>query len=129
MAAAGFNDSFWVAVAAAAPVIGLASVVAMERVARSIVRYGEQREKMGKAPLPQGNPVAALRIAVGNVGVQALALGIALTNLSDRADVMPRTAATIVTAAGLAAVAVGVIVTTGPLPGSGGRSSSREPRQ
>jgi len=84
---------------------------------------------MGTAPLPPGNPVAALRIAVGNVGVQALALGIALTNLSDRADVMPRTAATIVTAAGLAAVAVGVIVTTGPLPGSGGRSSSREPRQ
>jgi hypothetical protein len=87
MAAEQFNHEFWVAVATAAPVIGLASAVTADQVVR---RYEREQERKGRdsTPAPAAkDPVSW--IAYSNIGLQTVALGFALLSLSDRRDLVP----------------------------------------
>ena len=103
MAAADFNDPFWVAIAAAAPVIGLASVVSLERVIRSRERYTELVAKQGQTPVP-GYPQLAFYASYGNVLLQTFVLFAALTSLDQQADRWTRSTATTATVVGMVLV-------------------------
>ena len=96
MAAEQFNDPYWVAIAAAAPVIGLASAVI---VGQLVDERNRDRDRT-----PAGTPVSqkpswtrALWISYLNLFLQVGILGIALQCLSDRTDLVPRGLATTIT--------------------------------
>jgi hypothetical protein len=88
MAAEQFNDSFWLAVAAAAPVIGLAAAVTADQAIRR-----SDRAIHGAATIDL-RLVKSLRriliVSAVNIGVQGATLLNALISLSRRADFQSR---------------------------------------
>ena len=78
------HEAFWVAIATAAPVIGLASAVTAEQTARRSERAVERAQKEGKGP-PR-TPVAAYTTTYGNIMLQTVVLAIALYSLGTHHD-------------------------------------------
>jgi len=81
MAAEKFNDTFWAAIAAAAPVIGLAAAVTMQQ---NWDRATKRASKEGAFPAKFLG--ATYVVAFVNVLLQTFALGLALESLSKRED-------------------------------------------
>jgi hypothetical protein len=76
MAAPDLHDSFWVAIAAAAPVIGLASAVTAEQTTRRAERNVERAQRRGTKL--SGRPRFTYTITYGNIALQTVALALAL---------------------------------------------------
>jgi hypothetical protein len=84
MAADQFHDTFWVAIATAAPVIGLASAVTADQLVRRSERAADRAESHGLQlpPLRMG----AFWFAYTNIIAQSIILFVALVTLSNRVD-------------------------------------------
>jgi hypothetical protein len=78
------HEAFWVAIATAAPVIGLASAVTAEQTARRSERAVERAQKEGGPP-PR-TPVVAYSTTYGNIMLQTAVLSLALSSLSFHQD-------------------------------------------
>ena len=89
MAAADFNMPFWVAIAAAAPVIGLATAVTADQAVKSNERLVE-RAAHEHWPMMPGFRWFDLVVAYLNVAVQSLIIFAALTSLSTSHDYFSR---------------------------------------
>jgi uncharacterized membrane protein YbhN (UPF0104 family) len=88
MAAEQFNDPFWVAIAAAAPIIGLASVVTADQQMRALVRTLDQMITRGRQP--PGGLLSAFVFSYVNWFLQAVALLVALLSLGYHFDFLPK---------------------------------------
>jgi hypothetical protein len=84
MAAPDLHQSFWVAIAAAAPVLGLASAVTADQSVRRIERAVERanRDRTGMPRIER----APFWVATSNIMLQAGLLGLALHCLSANYD-------------------------------------------
>jgi hypothetical protein len=78
------HETFWVAIATAAPVIGLASAVTAEQTARRTERAVERAQKEGSPP-PR-TPVVAYTTTYGNIMLQTVALAFAIYSLGTHHD-------------------------------------------
>jgi hypothetical protein len=99
MAAEQFNDPFWVAIAAAAPVIGLATLVSAERAARAFERAGERAPEEGSRR-PRFPGLAFWYTGI-NVVAQSAVLVMALSSLATRMDARPKIIPTLIEAFGM----------------------------
>jgi hypothetical protein len=95
-----FRPDFWVAVATAAPVIALASVVAGREAMTAALRIADLRRVMRRLPRDEGvssriraaqrQVQASYWIAGVNMSIQTVALLVALLSLSYDRDWLPR---------------------------------------
>jgi hypothetical protein len=103
MATPDLHEAFWVAIATAAPVIGLASAVTAEQTARRTERAVERALKEDwRQPR---TPVFAYTITYGNIMLQTVVLAIALYSLGTHHDGSgTRVTAALLTLAGMVLV-------------------------
>jgi hypothetical protein len=117
MATAGFNDQFWVAVAAAAPVIGLSSVVAADQAVKALERARDRARQGTQGQQPPKSPGPAFWVTYFNILVQAGALAAALRSLSGRTNTMPMALAIFIEFFGMVLIFVPTRATGKPGPG------------
>ena len=121
MSASDFNDPYWVAVAAAAPVIGLAAAVSGEQLTRRVERVREVAARKGD---PRPDLPSIFWLHYFNILAQAVVLFGALWSLSHTEDFGVKPVAMWVIVLGLVAVFVPSLV----YAVSTGRSSKRDAR-
>jgi hypothetical protein len=115
-----YHEVFWVAVAAAAPIIALAAIIAFsDQMARLGDLYPDARKLYddGHRDLSRAytrSNITATLLSLGNTVAQTVVLGIALSSLGGSVNEIPAWSAIALEVAGLAAVAtvalVGVVI-------------------
>jgi hypothetical protein len=95
MAHEAFNADYWIAIAAAAPVLALANTVTLTNWSRTYLEYHEARaaweaELTGeRRPLPLHRASRGRWLAYGNFGLQVVVTFFALVSLQNRAASVP----------------------------------------
>lgn len=119
MAAEEFNKEFWLATAAAAPVIGLAAAVTAQQI------WDRAKKLAAEKGVPAGRSLGSTWYVVNiNVAIQAVALAFALSSLSVHVDQIPRVLSGIF-------VVGGMFLVLWPLtlaPGIESRRRARDPK-